>query len=496
MIRWKRPLILLAAAGLVAVAFGGGGTFASFVAQTTNSGNSFVTGSLILDNQANSGTVCLSSNGANNANPNCSAVINTTDASAPWQSVGTIRVADDASSSIDGRTLYLTASGCSATNNLVASFGAQNLCDDLVTYLQETNGSGSPTYCWLGAGAGTSTCTNYPTSSGTTLASSADTPAGTTTSLSFSSLPAQLNPGDELTETATSPAYTFVVSSAAASGASSVSVLSQTTTVDIPSGTDFSYRTTGTSTVSSTGSSFVGVLSSAISTSSTGTSLSTGSTAINVEPGDALSVCSPIGATPKCDSFTAGGTLQPAGSGSLTVASFSNPTNALPVGSEILDTSGAPSSAPTAGTITSGSVTSGTVPASLTLDSGSALGINKGDRLDVCSGGANTAPCDVFVTSGSTSSGAASISLSNTLSPTPTALSGTLTVTDLSTTAVSDLTNLGAINGLRLLPVDSSAADLPQHSSRYFSVGLYLPSTDQTAQGLGAAFSLTWTMAQ
>lgn len=44
----KRYLVLLAAVGLVAAALGGTGTFASFNAEVTNSGNTFATGTLLL----------------------------------------------------------------------------------------------------------------------------------------------------------------------------------------------------------------------------------------------------------------------------------------------------------------------------------------------------------------------------------------------------------------------------------------------------------------
>ena len=63
--------------GLLALATGGG-TFASFSAETDNPNNTFATGSLLLSNQVQSGTVCFSYNGSSNVNSSCDVVINST----------------------------------------------------------------------------------------------------------------------------------------------------------------------------------------------------------------------------------------------------------------------------------------------------------------------------------------------------------------------------------------------------------------------------------
>jgi hypothetical protein len=64
----KRYLMLLAAIGLVAFASGGAGTFASFNAEVTNTGNYFATGTLILND--NGGTNTCTSAGALLSNHN------------------------------------------------------------------------------------------------------------------------------------------------------------------------------------------------------------------------------------------------------------------------------------------------------------------------------------------------------------------------------------------------------------------------------------------
>jgi predicted ribosomally synthesized peptide with SipW-like signal peptide len=63
----KRYLVLLAAVGLVAAALGGTGTFASFNAETTNTGNYFATGTLLLHNNGGT-TTCTSEADSNNTN--------------------------------------------------------------------------------------------------------------------------------------------------------------------------------------------------------------------------------------------------------------------------------------------------------------------------------------------------------------------------------------------------------------------------------------------
>jgi len=66
--RTKQYLMLLMVIGLVSIAAGGGGTFASFSAETTNAGNYFATGSLFLHDTANNGTTCTSESASTNLN--------------------------------------------------------------------------------------------------------------------------------------------------------------------------------------------------------------------------------------------------------------------------------------------------------------------------------------------------------------------------------------------------------------------------------------------
>jgi predicted ribosomally synthesized peptide with SipW-like signal peptide len=64
----KRYLMLLVAVGLIAVAAGGSGTFASFSAETANNGNYFATGTLFLHNFGGTTTCTSESDTSGNAN--------------------------------------------------------------------------------------------------------------------------------------------------------------------------------------------------------------------------------------------------------------------------------------------------------------------------------------------------------------------------------------------------------------------------------------------
>ena len=58
----KKVLMTIGTLG-VAAAVASGGAFATFNAQTTNPGNTFATGTLVMSNKVDSGTVCFSTGG-------------------------------------------------------------------------------------------------------------------------------------------------------------------------------------------------------------------------------------------------------------------------------------------------------------------------------------------------------------------------------------------------------------------------------------------------
>ena len=107
----KTKKVLLAVMAIAAAAYlGTGGTFATFSADTSNSGDSIASGTLTMDNQVNSGTLCLSANGAVNSNPNCDKVVNITNvAPGVFTSTSTASVTIRNTGTIDATNFYLSA---------------------------------------------------------------------------------------------------------------------------------------------------------------------------------------------------------------------------------------------------------------------------------------------------------------------------------------------------------------------------------------------------
>src|SRR5471030_337651 len=73
--------------------FGGGGTFASFSAETSNAGSSISSGTLTMSDQVNTGGLCLTTNAtsANNVNPACAAALTLPNV-APGTPAGTAKI--------------------------------------------------------------------------------------------------------------------------------------------------------------------------------------------------------------------------------------------------------------------------------------------------------------------------------------------------------------------------------------------------------------------
>jgi predicted ribosomally synthesized peptide with SipW-like signal peptide len=161
----KRYLVLLASVGLVAAALGGTGTFASFSAETTNAGNYFATGTLLLSNKIPSASACLSAGGAGNVNAGCDVVLSDTNlypGAAPITGALTLENVG----TIDASALKLSTAGCTSSidTSTTSSFNNGDLCDSVEMYVQEWTGSigGTASRCWFGKDDGANTClTNF-----------------------------------------------------------------------------------------------------------------------------------------------------------------------------------------------------------------------------------------------------------------------------------------------------------------------------------------------
>ncbi|MCW2975672.1 MAG: hypothetical protein JWM06_953 [Actinomycetia bacterium] len=104
--------------------FGGGGTFASFSAETSNSGSSIASGTLTMSDTVNTNTACLSANATsiNNANPACNAALTLANV-APGVFAGTAQITIQNTGSIDASKLFFWASSVNATLNAGLSSG-------------------------------------------------------------------------------------------------------------------------------------------------------------------------------------------------------------------------------------------------------------------------------------------------------------------------------------------------------------------------------------
>jgi predicted ribosomally synthesized peptide with SipW-like signal peptide len=158
--RIKEYLMLLTVIGLVSIA-SGSGTFASFSAETTNAGNTFATGTIVLSNTVNAGSACLSSaiSVDSNINAACSAVFNATVQKPGASALNNLDLLN--SGSLDATTLKLTGGACTASDAVGESFhGSGNPCTALDVYVQEWSDAAhtTATHCWYGGATVANTC--------------------------------------------------------------------------------------------------------------------------------------------------------------------------------------------------------------------------------------------------------------------------------------------------------------------------------------------------
>jgi predicted ribosomally synthesized peptide with SipW-like signal peptide len=164
----KTYLKVLIAVGVLAVIGGGAGTFATFNATTTNAGNTFATGSLVLSNTV-SATTCLSTGGGNtDTNSNsvgCAKFFNTSTSKPGDIAGGNLTLTN--SGTLPASVLTLTKSACSTVDNPSESFhGTGDLCAALNFYVQEWTSSAMTTgfKCWYGGGTATTCDPTFATS--------------------------------------------------------------------------------------------------------------------------------------------------------------------------------------------------------------------------------------------------------------------------------------------------------------------------------------------
>jgi hypothetical protein len=171
MVGVKKLLLGLMLFGAVTY-FGGGGTWASFSAETSNNGSTIASGTLTMTDtvNGNTGTTCLSANGAsqNNINPLCDKLFTLTNI-APGVFGGTAKIAIQNTGSIDASKLSFWASSVNATLGVAGLVNGASISSIPVASLEGNvangdqlvvnYGSHTQTFTAVGATAGSATAT-------------------------------------------------------------------------------------------------------------------------------------------------------------------------------------------------------------------------------------------------------------------------------------------------------------------------------------------------
>jgi hypothetical protein len=161
----KRVLMAMMALGIVAYV-GGSETMANFSAEATNTGSTATSGSLSLNDQVGSGTVCASygspTSSQDNVNPACLSAITLTNlapgvAASGASAMGKITVTN--SGSVDGRFLYLAAPSVNTTLKTGVVAGANPTATPLVTNTVNGTIRGGDTITLTYAGTNSQDCT-------------------------------------------------------------------------------------------------------------------------------------------------------------------------------------------------------------------------------------------------------------------------------------------------------------------------------------------------
>lgn len=138
-LRRKKILLSLGAVAVVGAVVGGG-TYATFNAQTANPGNVWANGTLVLSNKVGTGTTCLSTGAgtdtATNVNNNCDAIFSGATLRKPNDSA-TVAVAVKNEGSLNASALKLHSSACTAGDTAGETYkGTGDPCDKVQLYVQ------------------------------------------------------------------------------------------------------------------------------------------------------------------------------------------------------------------------------------------------------------------------------------------------------------------------------------------------------------------------
>jgi hypothetical protein len=157
----KRSRKVLLSLGVLAVvgAFAGAGTFASFFAQTTNPGNVFATGTLVLSDSVDSGTACLSTNGGttdtNSNSTGCDESFSLTVQKPGDSSTTTLKIEN--TGSLAASVLKVFSSACTPGDAAGETYhGTGNPCGQVQLYVQQYSNAAftTPSACLYGGFTG------------------------------------------------------------------------------------------------------------------------------------------------------------------------------------------------------------------------------------------------------------------------------------------------------------------------------------------------------
>ena len=145
----------------VAAAVAAGGSFATFNAQTTNPGNTFATGTLVMSNKVNTGTACLSTGGGSintNVNNACDALFNLTVRKPGDSATANLTIKNEGS--LDATALKSFATGCTDGDAAGEAYHGTGLpCSAVQLYIQQTDSAfTAKTACVYGGATVANTC--------------------------------------------------------------------------------------------------------------------------------------------------------------------------------------------------------------------------------------------------------------------------------------------------------------------------------------------------
>jgi hypothetical protein len=157
MSKLRKTLVALLLFGVTATAIGAG-TFASFSASTSNGGSTFATGTLVLSNLKQGGSVCFSSGANTDTNSGSCDILFTQTARTPGATTYSANLTLKNEGSLNATALSVYRSqACTPSNDGGSYHGSGDPCAAVQLTIDETNSGFTPTACVYDAdNAGTS----------------------------------------------------------------------------------------------------------------------------------------------------------------------------------------------------------------------------------------------------------------------------------------------------------------------------------------------------